>query len=263
MKLGCCGSPDQANVLSNAGFEFIEVNIQSVLDGDKEDGPWVASAPDVDRLPLPILAANCLIPGKYPIVGPDRDPGRLSIWMQRVAQRAARLGIEQLVFGSGGARKRPDDVTPEEADDQIAQFLHIAGDACQEAGVTLVIEHLRRGEVNTLNMLDEVAVMLDRVPHPAIHALVDSYHFALNDDRLEALERIAPRIRHVHVAEPAGRQQPGAPAEGQPYDFAAFFAPLKRAAYDGGISFEGTWAAEPAEAGPAVVKHLRAAWDAA
>ena len=263
MNIGCCGSIDQADAMKAAGFEFVEVNIQSVLNGDLDDAAWEASAPDADRLALPITAANCLIPGKYPIVGPERDTPTLSRWMERVAQRAARLGIEILVFGSGGARKRPDAVSPEQADDQIAEFLHIAGDACGEVGVTLVIEHLRRGEVNTLNMLDEVSAMLDRVRHPAIHALVDSYHFALNDDSMEAMSRIAPRVRHVHVAEPMGRQQPGAPAEGEPYDFEAFFKPLKRAGYDGGISFEGKWAGSLEEGGPTVVERLRAAWIAA
>jgi len=265
MRIGCCATIDEAAAVRDAGFDFLEVNIQAVLNGDLDDAAWSAAAPDADRLPLPIEAANCLIPGRYPIVGPARDMGVLRGWMRRVAPRARRLGIERLVFGSGGARKRPDDVDEATATAQIEEFTRMAGEACGDAGVLLVIEHLRHDETNTINMLAEERALIEAVDHPAVVGLIDTYHYGCNGDDPDEVLALDGAIRHVHVAEPVGRVQPGAHGRGSAdaFDFEEFFCLLRKVGYDERISFEGKWQGEFAEAAPACVSYLREAWAAA
>lgn len=263
MRLGCCGSIDRAQAMKRAGFDFLEVNVQGVLKGHEGDAAWDAGAPDPGGVALPIEAANCLVPAALPVVGPGRDVPALTTYMERVAKRAGRLGIQRLVFGSGAARRRPDAVDQSTALDQIAEFCRIAGDACAAHGVVLVIEHLNHSETNTINSLADQVRLVDAVDHPAVAALVDSYHLGIEHESDQAVLDLGDRLRHVHVAEPVGRVEPGAPGNAEPFDFEMFFCLLRKIGYHERISFEGDWSGPIEDAGPAAVGFLRAAWERA
>ncbi|MEX0776804.1 MAG: sugar phosphate isomerase/epimerase family protein [Phycisphaeraceae bacterium] len=267
MRVGCCGGLEQAQAVKDAGFDFLEVNVQSVLKGDLASSEWDKAAPDPAKFVLPVEAANCLVPGSRPIIGPQRDLAGLQDYMQRVAKRAQRLGITRLVFGSGGARKRPEGVDQDTADKHLAEFSRMAAEACAHHDVIVVIEHLNVGETNTLNKLAQARHLADKVGHPALAVLVDSYHYALEKENDEAIIELGDRIRHVHVAEPVQRVQPGAHGamahSPDAYDFAHFFCLLRKAGYGERISFEGKWSQPIEKVGRQCVELLRDAWDKA
>ncbi|MCX5660064.1 MAG: sugar phosphate isomerase/epimerase [Planctomycetota bacterium] len=266
MRLGYCGSIEQAAEVKAAGFDFLEVNVQGVLRGNEADDVWERTAPDPAKLPLPVEAANCLVPGAMPIVGPSRDFKALQAYIARVTKRADRVGIRRLVFGSGAARKRPDGVSPEAATKELAEFTRMTGDACAANNVVLVIEHLHKGETNTLNALGDCLSLCRQVGKPSVQMLVDSFHFALEQEKEQASLDLKGTLRHVHVAEPSGRIEPGAPpkeAGAKPFDFVAFFRPLRRIGYDERVAVESAWTRPLNEAGPECVRFLRDAWDRA
>ena len=267
MRLGCCGKVEDIDQVRSAGFDFLEVLVQPVLRGDVSDAQWGTEAPDPDNLALPLEAANSLLPEALPVVGPRRDMEALRAYMQRVVARAGYLGIERLVFGSGLARVRPKDVSEGEAMDHLAEFCRMAGDLCAEHDVILVIEHLHKGETNTINSLDDALTLVERVRHPAVQALVDSYHYGLENESDEAIIRLGDYIRHVHIAEPVDRVQPGARGasgvSGKAFDFESFFCTLHKVGYDERISVEAKWTAPLADVGPACVELLRQTWAAA
>ncbi|MEX0745962.1 MAG: sugar phosphate isomerase/epimerase family protein [Phycisphaeraceae bacterium] len=264
MRLGCCAGFDRIEQVKQAGFDFMEVNVQAVLRGEVDDAEWAAAAPAVDTLALPIEAANCLVPGSLPIVGPKRDLPQLRTYMARVAERAGRLGIRRLVLGSGGARRRPDETAEAEAMDQLVEFARLAGDACASHGIVLVIEHLRQQETNTINTLAQMHELVDRADHPQVLALVDTYHFGVEDDSEEALVALGDRIAHVHLAEPAGRVEPGAAGDGaESFDFVHFFSLLRKTGYDQRLSIEAKLSGPIEQAGPAAVRFIRTSWEQA
>jgi sugar phosphate isomerase/epimerase len=261
MRLGCCGSLDDAAAMKAAGFDFIEVGVGPVLKGDVPSSEYDKAAPDPAKIALPVEAANGLVPPSRPIVGPQRDFAGLQDFLQRVAKRGQRLGIKRFVFGSGGARKRPEAFDPGLAHQQLVEFTRMAGDVCAHHGITLVIEHLNKGETNTLNSLDECRALCDEVNHPNVQMLVDSFHFGKEKERDEAILELGDTLRHVHVAEVSGRHQPGHPDDpAQAFDFDNFFCVLRKIGYDERISFEGSWVGSIAEAGPALVHLLRSKW---
>jgi len=266
MRIGCVAPIDQAALVKAAGFDFLEVIVQTVLRGEEPDETWDKTAPDPDKIPLPVLAANMLVPGKLAIVGPARDMNALTTYMKRVAKRAKRVGIQTLVFGSGGARKRPDGVSPATTLEHLTQFTRMAGEVCGEQGVTVVIEHLNRAETNTLNSLAECLHLCNLVNLPSVAMLVDSYHFGLEKETEAALLECNGLLKHVHVAEVAGRVAPGAGAwvkgglPGEAFDFVEFFETLRKIGYDGPIAIESSWP-EPLESrGAEAAAFLRKAW---
>lgn len=265
MRWGCCGSIDQAEAIQQAGFDFLEVNVQAVLQGEVEDAPWEQTLSSYEASPLPIEAANCLVPGSLPVLGPTCDLPALQQYMERVSRRAKRLGMTRLVFGSGGARRRPTDLSTSEAYRQLEAFTRLAGEVCGEQGILLVIEHLNQSETNTINSLEQAMRLCDRVSLPSVQVLVDSYHYGLENETDDALIALGSRIRHVHVAEPVDRLQPGGHGDlsDKAFDFVHFFALLRKVGYGERISIEAKWSKPIEENGASTLALLKESWEAA
>lgn len=261
MRFGCCGTIQDAYWIREAGFDFLEVNVQHVLKGELADEDWYG--PDPIQLGIPIEAANCLVPGSLPIVGPNRDFAVLTQYMDRVASRAARIGIRRLVFGSGAARRRPEGFDEALADQQITEFTRMAGDACGRHDLILVIEHLNKGECNTINSLHQALRLADHVNHPSVQVLVDSFHYGLEHETDQAILELGSRIRHVHIAEPVGRIEPGGHGPGSPdaFDFDEFFTLLYKVGYHERISIEAfCWTGTLAERANHTLNYVREIW---
>ena len=76
---------------------------------------------------------------------------------RRIPQRAGRISREQ-------------------AGDQIAAFLKMAGEIARRSHVIVAIEPLRHQESNILNTGAEALEMVRRVKHPNIRMIIDYFH---------------------------------------------------------------------------------------
>ena len=262
MRIGCCASINEATSLKDAGFDYIEINAKQVLRAEEPDHIWNLDAPDVDKMPLPIEAANSLLPTNLAVVGQYRDMQLLEQYMQRAVRRAAQLGVKRLVFGSGVSRRRPEDVNTQTSEQQLIEFCRLAGDICAEHDIIFAIEHLNHRETNMLNRLQSVDALINHLAHPRVAAAVDSYHFGIENESDNALLKLGSRIQHVHLAEPVERREPG--AHGQharhAFDFQHFFALLHQVGYTGRFSVEARFSGPLAQVGPCTIELLKNAW---
>ena len=253
MKFGICTSVTNAPAVKSAGWEYIEENVQTLLQPSVPDDQWTAPA---SLLPIP--AANVLMPGTLKITGPTADPQQLRKHLTTVMRRAHQVGIKTIVFGSGGARNVPDGFDRKTAVKQITDFARMAADIAAKEGITVVAEHLNRGECNIMNTVAEAMEYVRAVDHPNFLCLVDTYHLWLEDEPLENLCAAMPWIRHVHLADKDGRVAPGLSGTA---DYRAFFGVLKQAGYNGLISFEGTAMPDFATTAPKVLAYLKDQWN--
>ena len=210
--------------------------------------------------PIPILAANGLVPGALKITGPDADLAKLKTYMTAVISRAAKLKIETLVFGSGAARQVPDGFDRAKAKEQILAFVKMAAPIAEQHKVLLVVEHLNYKECNIVNTVAEAMEYVKAVNSPAVQCLVDSYHFWLNNEPLSELKKAMGSIRHVHLADLDGRTPPG---ESGKADYRPFFAVLKEAKYTGPICVEALDFGDISIVGPRVLEFIRKQWNEA
>ncbi len=258
MLLGICTSVENAAAVRSAGADFVEENVQRLLQGETPDGEWTAP-PAAARPARPILVANSLLPGKIRITGPDADPELLRTYMTRVLPRAKKLGIKTLVFGSGKSRQVPEGFDRAKARRQIVDFASMAASLAQQHDVMLVVEPLCRKECNILNTVGEAMEYVQEVHHPNFQCLVDSYHWWAEQESLQSLISAAPWIRHVHVAERDTRLAPGESGS----DYRPLFRVLKQAGYDGPISVEAVNFTNLAADGPRAMDYLRSQWEQA
>jgi sugar phosphate isomerase/epimerase len=256
MRLGFCTSYEKADAFHATGWDFIEECVQTFLQGQLPDERWKG----MDKLQisaLPIPSANMLVPGELKITGSAVDLEKLRMYMSRVIERAGKTGARTLVFGSGGARNVTDNFSREAAKRQITEFLQMCVPMLSQHSVAMVVEPLNRVECNIINSVAEAVEYVKAIDHPNVKALVDSYHFWLENEPLENLKTAMPWIAHVHVADKDGRTAPGLSGKS---DYKPFFRALKQGNYRGDISVECMNFTDYKSGGASVLEYLKHQW---
>ena len=236
MQIGVCTAPEDLN-RAVEGLNFIETTVAGLLCPREDDAAFASRLAATRAAPLPTVAVNCLLPGELKTTGPEVNAHAVDAYFTTVCRRAAKAGVEVIVFGSGGSRRVPDGFDHAAAGDQIVEHLTRWGPIAAGAGVTLVVEPLNKNECNIVNTVAEGAELVGRADHPSIRLLADTYHMAIDGDDPDAIRAAGQLIAHVHCAEADGRGPIGAKGE----DHRPYFRALKDIAYDGRISIEANW----------------------
>ena len=256
MLFGICAPLASAAAVKAAGWDYVEDNVQGLLQGLVPDDQWTAPPPAV----LPVLAANVLVPGSLKVTGPDADLPKLTAYMATVLRRAQQVGIRTLVFGSGAARMVPPGFDMARANDQIIAFARASAELAAGHGITIVVEPLNKSECNIVNSVAEAAAVAAAVDHPNCQALVDTFHLWMEHEPVDNVARAIALIRHVHVADLHGRVAPGLSGKA---DYRPLFRVLKDAGYDDTISFEGAPIPDFEATAPKVLAFLKDQWASA
>ena len=233
MRFGICTTFDKIGLLEKLGYDYLEASIQSIA--FLSDGEFEQVKEKIDASRLKVEAFNVLLPGDLKVVGPEADEGRLVDYLCGAFARAKALGAEIVVFGSGGARKRPENFPEEEAMQQLYRVARIMAECAAPFGITVVSEPLNRGETNTVNSLAAGYVLAEAAAHPNFQLLADIYHMALENEGPEEITKYGDRLRHVHIANPKGRVYPLEEGE---FDYRSYLKALQAAGYDARISVE-------------------------
>ena len=122
MKLGCCISDrEQLALLAAAGGDYCELPLAPfVMAGDEASFEELAGRVSAA---IPPLACNVFLPPGLTVVGTRLDADALERYVARAVERARRLGVHVLVFGSGRSRMVPDGFSREIALDQLTRFI--------------------------------------------------------------------------------------------------------------------------------------------
>lgn len=234
MKFGVCGGPEIGRIAKDLGYDYFEWSVGGLLHPREDESVFQEALAQMKAVDLPCPAVNVFIPADLKIVGPDADLNALEAYVSVALRRAEEAGVEVIVFGSGGARRIPDDFDRQQAHQQLVLFGKMVGPIAGKHNVTIVVEPLNLTETNVLNTVSEGADLVREVNHPNFQLLVDGYHWAKDSDSLAGITDNAQLLKHAHVATVDGRRPP------RPEDTCAdFFAALKEAGYDGRVSIEG------------------------
>jgi len=248
----CTGDVEKAKA---GGFDFAELGVRNFAAmSDEEFATFLAKHKEVG-LPTPV--GNVFLPGEIKVVGPEPTaPAEQMAYVQKAFDRAQQLGLEIIVFGSGGSRKVPDGFSKDQAFEQLVEFAKRIAPEAQKRNITLAVEPLQTGETNTINSAAEGLKWVKAVDHPNFRLMVDFYHLSLEKEDPAILVEAAPYLMHIHIANPEGRVFPQDLGE---YDYSKFFQRLREINYQGGISVEAK--AENYEAmAPKAISLIRTAW---
>ncbi len=237
MKLGLCTSFQNIHLAAELGFDYIECALNALAAMPEADFQQLLA--DSRHFPVPVSKCNCLLPGDVHVTGPEASETVQRAYLDRAFSRARSLGVTVAVFGSGGARGVPEGWPFDEAWRQIAAFLRLLGEYGDRYGITVAIEPLRRQECNLLNLVSEGAALAALTNHLRIGVLGDTFHMVSGGEPYSALTNAGTLLRHMHISHTlpdlSGRIYP---ADGDGEDYAALFAALKAADYQGDVSIE-------------------------
>ena len=251
--LGLCADLESTTTIRDAGADFLEVNVQHFLVPGEDDAHFAPRQEVATRLAFPIRCANCFLPASLPCVGPAVDQAALLAYAENTFSRAARIGIQCLVFGSGGARNVPAGFPVARAREQFVNLLLRLAPLADRASVTIAIEPLNPQECNFLHTLEEGAEIVEACRHERIRLLADTYHMGFSGEGPAGVRRYGEHLRHFHIADFPSRRFPGADG----YSYRAYFEALREVGYPGSISMECRWADITAEAVRAVANVRR------
>lgn len=246
-ELGITTGPNNAELLAEHGFSFIEAGVQWFLIPFASDEEFEEKIREAEASPLPILACNGFLPGSLKSVGPDAVHDQILEYAETAFRRAQQIGIGVIVFGSGGSRRVPEGFSHDQAREQFIELCKALGPIAQRYDVILTIEPLNRREVNFINNLAEGADIVEAVDHPNIMLLADIFHMLVEGEEPEEIIKYGHLIKHVHVAEKQDRAAPGTNQE----DHSGYYQALRQVGYQGLISIECSWQDMPTQIGTA------------
>jgi len=251
LSVGICGSVSDHYIFQQHGYQYVEPSVQSFLVPEKSDTIFDVHVHGLHKVSLPIPVANGFLPSSLKVVGSEANHEAVMNYVNTVFQRAQRVGIEQIIFGSGGSRHIPDGFSPVQAEQQFVSLLKKMGALAHNFGITVCLEPLRRQETNFLNTVPEALACLQKINHPAVELTCDVYHILQEGGSAHDVHLAGDAIRHCHIAENKDRAAPGVHGE----DFSSFFTALKAIGYKGRISVECRWTDKNIEL-PAAVRTL-------
>ena len=234
IQIGVCTRDLQGAV--RYGFDYIEPGAADIAAMSAAD--FRQFSDNVFASPIRCHALNSLI--RRPdlkVVGNDVSTSALNDYLEPCLARCSHLGAAVAVWGSAGSRNVPEGFPRERAQQQIADFLHMAGDIAKKNDLVVAIEPLRHQEGNILNTGAEALEMVRRVKHPQVRMIIDYYHMREENEDPKIVEEARHEIVHFHFANPNGRLWPHDLSEDDRYT--AFFGYVKKIGYSGGISVEG------------------------
>lgn len=229
---------DRIRQLKALGYDGVEI---PVLRGDVAHYAWLGR--QLDAIGLRRTATAVIPSPEANPVSADPDTRAKGIaHLTWALDCAIALGAESL----GGPIHAPighfTGAGPTEQELSLGAQAHRAlAERAKANGLYLSLEHLNRFETHFLNTMAQARAYLDRVGHPALRIMYDTFHAHIEEkDQARAVETIAGAIGILHVSE----NDRGIPGTGQ-VDFPKIFRAVRQTGYDGWVTVEAFGAGLP------------------
>lgn len=191
------------------GCNILEVPLEDLAGMDFEQAAAILKEHGLEATTCAVMSLD------RDLIHPDpsiRENGRN--YMHGAIDTAAVLGAPNLagpIYASVGRKWKQ---TPEEREADLQMLvpsLRELGDYAAQKGVTLCLEPINRFETSFANTAEQVVEIVDRVGHPNVQIMLDTFHMNIEEKSAgEAIRLAGPRLHHLHACE----NDRGAPGSG-------------------------------------------------
>lgn len=232
MKLGAClgyGDFSRFEYAKKCGLDFGETDFEDITNAPEDE--FNEFCENVKKLGLPVITANHFLPGNLKVVGENVDNKALTEFLEKGFKRAAQLGLQNVVFGSGKARSFQENYSLEQANKDMEKFLkEVVSPLASKYYVNVVIEPLSFHETSMIHTVKDGVDFAEKANFDYIYGLADLFHVYNNNDDIDGIGDFAGKIKHAHIAEVKTRVYPNKNAEkGVNEIYTRFFNALKKA----------------------------------
>ena len=125
LAIGCCSALEDLPTLeATAGLDYIELPVARSLMGSGCD--FDRQLERVRRSRLTARAANVFLPATLKVVGPDARLDEFADYAANALERAWRIGVGLVIFGSGASRTVPSGYSPDRALEEFEVAVRLA-----------------------------------------------------------------------------------------------------------------------------------------
>lgn len=213
------------------GFDYLELPLNRIAAlSDAEFSELVDYSYAVNLRPEAMYA---MLPDGLRINGPDVQARLHHEYLDRAFARACQLGAQVIAFDAPVARSVPAGFDFDMARRQTGNFLRIAQGHAASLGLKIAVQNLRHGECNLINTVSEAALMAALLQLSNVGVLADTVQMAYASEPLEAVDRCAGALLHVHAGCALTRSLP---RFGDGEDYPRLFRVLTRMGFCGRVS---------------------------
>lgn len=241
MKIGMCMflwtthiGPQHETLLKDikaTGYDGVEIPI---FEGAVED--FAAIGDMLDSLGLARTAVTAMGNPEQNLISNDKSVRDAGVEYVRWAIDCTRaLGADKLsgpihsTLGHFSGEGPTDDELAWAVESQIQIGAHAA-----RQDVTINLEALNRFECYLVNTMDALGTLVERVDHPNIKAMYDTFHANIEEtDPIAALVDNKQHVTHIHISE----NDRGVPGRGN-IPWKETFAAISQIGYDGWLTIE-------------------------
>lgn len=244
MRFGCClnmiaSQPDGTGIeyiekLSEIGYDYVELPLAEMM--ALSDNEFESFKERIERSGIRCEVCNNFFPKSIRLTGSDVNIDEILQYVELALKRASSLGVEYVVFGSGGAKNVPSGYPLDKGYQQVVCLLKQIAPIAKKNHITICIEPLRKAECNLINTFEEGCKLAKEVNEDNIRVLVDYYHMCVEEEPVENIRNEGENyLRHVHFARHEGRVYPESKSEDS---YEPFIDALEGARYSSRVSCE-------------------------
>jgi D-psicose/D-tagatose/L-ribulose 3-epimerase len=199
-RVGVIVSPDRVDQAAALGPDYLEPAIAGALVQRDDAGRWRLDPAFAGRR-HPSFAL--LFPGDLALSDPRVPLDAVWRYLDEVLPLVASVADPgaRIVFGSGTARRIPDDVDPQAGAARFAEALRGVRDRAAAHDLVIALEPLNTGETNLIATVAEAVGFLDRHGIDGVLVVADLFHITASGEPLADVGAHIARIGHVHLAD--------------------------------------------------------------
>ncbi|MDR1640009.1 MAG: sugar phosphate isomerase/epimerase [Clostridiales bacterium] len=202
MRIGCAASAADIDVVSKAGFDYIELSARHVLGLDS--AAFKALADKLERIGLPCAGFNSYCPPRIKMAGPGFSLPEAEAYAKDVLMAARALGAQHVGVGSPMSRILPEGYPKDLANREIREFFLATANVFAERGIYVLVEPLGPCYCNFINTISEAAGIVADIAHPFLALLPDFYNMERSGEGDKDLTSYQTMICHTHISDDAG-----------------------------------------------------------
>lgn len=233
IRFGICAHPDQIAAAAAAGYDYLEMNLNDMLEMDEEK--YRAMAADMKKHNIYAEVVYGMLPDGVQLVGEGVRSQQIHDALDISFDLAQALGAEIIIFDCEKARMLPRNFDPAMAWRQLGNFIRLLQSYAAKFDMKVVLLPLRRSAAELLNYLSEATLISAMLRLDRIGVAASSFNMAMEAESLPRLKRTGSLLWHMRMSNVLGNRPPKA---GDGEDYASTFAALREMDYNGRITME-------------------------
>lgn len=235
-RFGICALPDQINASADAGFDYLEMDINAILKLDANEYCDMTAAMEKRNIYAEIVSG--MLGDEIEIIGDHVSAKQIHEALERSFAIARSLGADTSVFDSARARRIPPNFDPAIAWRQFGNFIRMLQSYAADNDMRVALMPMRRRTADLMNHTTEATLISAMLRLDRIGVAADSYNMAMEAEPLSALRRCGSLLWHIRTSNVLGNRLPHI---GDGENYAALFQALREIHYSGRITCKGSY----------------------